>query len=257
MYTLRTRIGKDIVAEFLPPASYWRRKKGKVYKDKVIILADGMPSVPSKRGLIDFLSRKGYWVFHPRYRGSWESGGTLFARSPHEDILLVVDALRRGHITELWDGKKFRIKPERLVLCGSSFGGAAVLIAGAHTRIDHIVAFSPVVDWREKSDVEPIAFLAAFTRLAFNMGYRVSTDGWKKIQSGRFFNPVLIAERIRHVPTLIVHAKDDDVVSYQPVEKFAKASGATLSLSARGGHMGLSTIMRPAHWKRIQKFLNA
>ncbi len=66
MYTLRTRFAKDIVCEFLPPS---RPQK----LDKVVILADGMPSVPSKKSVLEYFSKKGFWVFHPRYRGAWES----------------------------------------------------------------------------------------------------------------------------------------------------------------------------------------
>ena len=84
----RTRFKKEIVAEFLPPA---RARK----LDKVIILCDGMPSIPRKQVLVEFLAGKGYWVFYPRWRGAWESGGQFLERSPHEDILDVVDGCRQ------------------------------------------------------------------------------------------------------------------------------------------------------------------
>src|ERR1700690_1536481 len=87
MQMLRTRFARDIVAEFLPPA-----RRGK--KQRVIILCDGMPSIPRKQPLAEFLARKGYWVFYPRYRGAWESGGEFLRRSPHLDILDVVDGLQ-------------------------------------------------------------------------------------------------------------------------------------------------------------------
>ena len=51
----RARFKREILAEFLPPA---RSSK----KQKAIILCDGMPSVPRKQPLMDFLSRKEYWV---------------------------------------------------------------------------------------------------------------------------------------------------------------------------------------------------
>ena len=52
-----------------------------------------MPSIPSKQPLSDFLAAKGFWVIYPRYRGAWESGGEFLAKSPHEDILDVLDEL--------------------------------------------------------------------------------------------------------------------------------------------------------------------
>src|SRR5690349_8209155 len=114
---LRTRIKKDIVAEFLPPV---RRSR----KQKVIVLCDGMPSIPRKQGLASFLSDKGFWVFYPRYRGAWESGGQFLARSPHQDILDAIDALKKP-IIDVTFGKRFRVEAEEIFVIGGSFGGAA------------------------------------------------------------------------------------------------------------------------------------
>src|SRR5215467_11658216 len=117
----RTRFKREIVAEFLPPA---RKRK----RDKVIILCDGMPSIPRKQPLAEFLSRQGYWVFYPRYRGAWESDGVFLARSPHEDILDVVDELPRG-VREAAFGRRFRARPDEIFVIGGSFGGAAAILA--------------------------------------------------------------------------------------------------------------------------------
>ena len=96
----RTRFKKEIVAEFLPPARSSKRQK-------VIILCDGMPSIPRKQALVEYLSGKGYWVIYPRWRGAWESGGQFLERSPHQDILDVVSELPKG-IHELAFGRRFR-----------------------------------------------------------------------------------------------------------------------------------------------------
>jgi hypothetical protein len=62
----RTRFKQQIVAEFLP--SLRPRKT-----QKVIVLCDGMPSIPRKQPLMEFRAGKGFWVVYPRYRGAWES----------------------------------------------------------------------------------------------------------------------------------------------------------------------------------------
>jgi hypothetical protein len=59
----RTRFKKEIVAEFLPPVGLRKRQKA-------IILCDGMPSIPRKQSLAEFLAGKGFWIFYPRYRGA-------------------------------------------------------------------------------------------------------------------------------------------------------------------------------------------
>lgn len=80
----RTRFKKAIVAEFVDPS---RPQK----KQKLIILCDGMPSIPRKQRLVEFLAAKGFWVIYSRYRGAWESGGEFLERAPHEDILDILD----------------------------------------------------------------------------------------------------------------------------------------------------------------------
>jgi hypothetical protein len=102
----RTRFNGGIVAEFLPPA-----RAGKEHR--VIVLCDGMPSIPRKQPLAEFLSRKGYWVFYPRYRGAWESEGIFLERSPHEDILDVIGDLPKG-VADLAFGQKFSVSPGKV-----------------------------------------------------------------------------------------------------------------------------------------------
>ena len=67
-YASRTRFAKDIVTEFFPPARKTKRQK-------VVIICGGMPGMPGSSYLLEFFSKKGFWVFNPRYRGTWESGG--------------------------------------------------------------------------------------------------------------------------------------------------------------------------------------
>src|SRR5579864_1047805 len=102
---LRTRFRKEIVAEFLPPL---RGRKTK----KLIILCDGMPSLPRKQSLSEFLAAKGFWVIYPRYRGAWESGGEFLERSPHEDILDITDDLpkksKKSHSVGVFDSHRIK-----------------------------------------------------------------------------------------------------------------------------------------------------
>ena len=75
----RTRFKEQIVAEFLLPSQPRKTQR-------LIILCDGMPSIPRKQPLSEFLAAKGFWVIYPRYRGAWESGGHFLEKSPHEDM---------------------------------------------------------------------------------------------------------------------------------------------------------------------------
>src|SRR5208282_180426 len=135
----RTRFARDIVTEFLPPK---RPRK----TQRAIILCDGMPSIPRKQPLAEFLSTRGYWVFYPRYRGAWESGGRFLERSPHLDILDVIGGLSK-EFRELAFGRRFRVCPSKVFVIGGSFGGAAAILASLDPRVNKAVANCPVVDW--------------------------------------------------------------------------------------------------------------
>src|SRR3990167_11142041 len=89
-HTPRARFAKDIVCEFMPPT----RKS-----NRVLILCAGAPVYPGRRAdLLPFFAAKGYWVFLPRYRGTWESGGVFLKKSPHKDILDVMSGISRGFV---------------------------------------------------------------------------------------------------------------------------------------------------------------
>lgn len=252
MYTLRTRFKKDIVTEFLPPSRVTK-------KQRVIIFADGMPTVPSKKYVLEFFSKKGFWVFHPRYRGTWESDGVFLKQSPTQDIIDVIDGIHNSFVSiwdyNLKDHKPFKLNPDQIILIGNSFGGPAVIEAVTDKRVDKVIATSPVLDWRKPGKAEPIGLLAKFTEQAFGNGYRIHKDGWKKIKSGKFYNPATNQTNIDGSKLLIIHAKDDDICPYATTKKFAATTKSTLRTLARGGHLGSSILTTPKFYKLFTKFV--
>lgn len=246
MYVLRTRFKDEIVSEFLPPI----RKS-----NKVIILCAGMPGYSGKREeLLNSISQKGYWVFLPRYRGSWESGGVFLKKSPHEDIIDIIDSLESGFV-DLWSNKKHTIKNPKVFVVGSSFGGPAAILASLDPRVKKVVALSPVIDWRIESKMEPIDWMGRFVKSAFGFGYRFNLKDWSKLKSGTFYNPIAIIDAIKGSKILLFHAKDDEVVYYDPTNSFAKQTGSKLITLKSGGHLSLAQISAPRFWKKISDFI--
>lgn len=245
IYTLRTRIKHKIVAEFVRPS---RRS------NRVIILCTGMPSYPAKKELMFFLAAQGYWVFLPRYRGSWESEGWFLARSPHWDIIDVIDSLSSGFF-DLWHNKKYRIKNPKIYLIGSSFGGPAVILASQDKRVKKAVALSPVIDWRRETKLEPIDWLGKFIRLAFGNGYRFKPKDWNKLKRGAFYNPMASVHKLDKDKLYIIHAQDDKVVYADTSVEFAQKLGCKITLLRTGGHLSTSNLMRPSFWKKVSNFI--
>ncbi|HKV93632.1 MAG TPA: prolyl oligopeptidase family serine peptidase [Candidatus Angelobacter sp.] len=248
---LRTRFKRQIVAEFLPPA-----RSGK--KQRVIILCDGMPSIPRKQPLAEFLSGKGYWVFYPRYRGAWESGGEFLAQSPHRDVLDVIGEIPKG-FRDLAFGRRFTVKPDEVFVIGGSFGGAAAILASLDGRVKKVIANCAVVDWSilresEKAETSNRNY-AAYIREAFGNGYRLSDRNWRKLRGGKFYNPAHHADEINPAKIMMFHAKDDPNVPYKSVRDFAEQTGVKLNTLQRGGHVSTDFIVRK-YWGRIEKFFS-
>ncbi|MFH1246188.1 MAG: hypothetical protein V1489_00235 [Candidatus Liptonbacteria bacterium] len=271
LYALRTRFGKheEIVAEFLPPSRLYKEifkkhsnrragdKEAAVFeKAKVMIMLSGVPAMPSRGQVMDFFSKKGYWVFYPRYRGTWESSGKFLARSPHEDVIAVIDKLPRG-FKDSWSVEQYKIKPEKIDIVASSFGGPAGIIASCDPRINKIILISPVVDWRADSKVEPLPLLYKLIKSGFGEAYRIDKKGWHKLMRGKFYNPAIITDKIDGKKLFFVHAKDDDLALVGPVIRFAKKVGAELLLLPRGGHLSSRAILIPKIYRRVHKFLSA
>lgn len=251
----RTRFKKEIVCEFLPPSSSIKRLGGK--PAKVIILAHGMPGVPKAKETMEFWSKKGFWVFFPRYRGTWESDGEFLKESPEKDILDVIDELPKG-FTDLWSGRSFKLKVKscQLYIFGGSFGGPASILCSRDPRVTKVVAFAPVIDWEATSD-EPMDKLGAFIPKGFGKSYRFSKRNWLRMSRNEFYSPVREAETIDGKKILLFHAKDDESVPHSYAKKFARKTDTQLITLRTGGHFGFSKSIEPRIYAHIKKFLRA
>ncbi|PYY20185.1 MAG: hypothetical protein DMG60_01255 [Acidobacteria bacterium] len=252
-YTARTmyraRFKKEIVAEFLPSARPLK-------KQKLIILCDGMPSVPRKQPLAQFLSQKGYWVLYPRWRGAWESGGRFLEKSPAKDLSDIIDELPT-RVREAAFGKTFALSPEEIYVIGGSFGGTAAILSSLDQRVRKVIANCPVVDWgilpkEQKKETSNPSYVA-YIREAFGNGYRLSEKNWAKLSSGSFFNPAHHVHELTASKIMIFHAKDDPYIPWRLVERFASRSGIQLKLLARGGHLNSGYVVEK-YWPQIKRF---
>jgi pimeloyl-ACP methyl ester carboxylesterase len=246
-YPKRARVADDIVVEFLPPAKP---------SSKVIIYCSGAPGMPSGQKTMEYLSKKGYWSFFPRYRGTWESGGEWLVDSPYDDIVDVIEAIGTPMKSE-WDGEIYKVDSPEIYVIGGSFGGPAAIFASAHPEVVKAIALSPVVDWRleQESEAEPMDWLGVATKSAFGEGYRFTEKNWARLSNGEFYNPVDAKENIDAGKLLIVHSKDDDVVLYPPVETFASDMGCPLISLNRAGHLGSSALSTRFLGRKLFKFL--
>jgi len=215
-----------------------------------------MPGTPRKQPLAEFLAAKGFWVFYPRYRGAWESGGEFLKRSPHLDVLEMIDGLG-NEIRELAFGERFRVRAAEVFVIGGSFGGAGAILCSLDARVKKVIANCPVVDWSilresEKTETSNPNY-AAYVRAAFGQAYRLSDRNWRKLYGGKFYNPAHHVHEIDASKIMMFHAKDDPHVPYESVVKFARETGVKLKLLKRGGHLSTDMIVRK-YWREIEDF---
>lgn len=240
------------MAEFLPPS---RTRK----KQRLIIVCDGMPSIPRKQSLAEFLADKEFWVVYPRYRGAWESGGNFLEQSPHQDILDVIDELPNG-FKDIAFGRRFSLSPDQIFVVGGSFGGAAAILASLDSRVNKVVANCPVTDWTILDRSEKVETTnenyAEYIREAFGNAYRLSDTNWEKLRSGSFYSPWHRRNEIDGSKILIFHAMDDPHVPYEGSLRFARETGVELKSVRRGGHLRTEDVVRK-YWKQIKKFFDS
>lgn len=245
----RTRIGKDIVAEFAVP----ERKS-----NKIAVIASGMPSTPTKRTLVAFLAKQGFYVVYPRYRGTWESRGAFLKDEPTKDILDVMNYLKKyKKLESLWEEKTYHFpaKP-KFYLFGGSFGGPASILLSKNPDVAKVVCVAPVVDWNMESRAEPLPWLFNLVQNAYGEGFRMSKKDWQKLGETPFYDPVQQSEKIDGSKILIFHARDDESVPVEDVIVFAKRHRIKTHIRKSGEHLSLSEVARPFYWNRIETFFN-
>lgn len=246
----RTRLVRDIVAEIALPESQ---------TGKVIILASGLPSIPSKRSVLEFLVGEGYAVVFPRYRGTWESDGYFLEQSPARDIREVIQTLEKEKrfwciFSQSW----IPLQVKNFFIIGSSFGGPAALTLSESPLVKKVAALSPVLDWQAESPDEPFDEMVRFTMEGFGMATRLrSPEDWQKLLKKDFYNlPTTLSPKAKK-KIFLIHCFDDTVVPIGPaIEAIEKKKILTYYFKPHGGHLGLSHITQLFFWHKIKKFFD-
>ena len=246
MHAKRAQFKKDILCEFLPPNKP---------SNKVIVFAVGMPGMPSS-GRLFSVAKQGFWGFLPRYRGSWESAGEFLKEEPTKDIQDIIESLDKP-FTSVWGGEEYVIEHPEIYIIGTSFGGPAALLLSKHPKVKKVICISPVVDWLQESEDEPLAWLGDVTLKSFGEAYRYTKKNWMKLLDGTFYNPAGQLEKVDGNKVMIIHAKDDTIVLPGPVEEFAKKIGANLIMKKKGGHLGSKILSSWWMMRKIKKFMSA
>lgn len=224
----------------------------------VVVICDGVPSVPKQKDVMVRLNSYGYTVIYPRYQGTWESGGEFLARAPTDDINSIIKMLKNGSLTELYSGKNFTITGPIHVL-GSSLGGSIALSLLDNLNIDKIIGLSPIIDFKthnKNGDEQDLAWLRLFIQQAFNRAYRFSNENWDKMMAGEVFNPKHKIDLSRRKDILIAYDLSDREVNYKNIEEYCAQNKIKNIITKNTGHLSFSKIPDSV-WGEISYFLES
>jgi esterase/lipase len=222
-----------------------------------VIMCEGLPVVPKRQEAIEFLAKRGYFVFYPRYRGTWESDGEFLNQNPVEDIGLLVELINSGEITELYNNKTFTFDIKKISVIGTSFGGSIALEAAGIENVNKVVALSPVVDYKKFNTLYPeedLKHTGEFMDKAFSNGYRFSKENWQKMLDGLVIDPSLVMTDKNTKKIMVLQCEDDASVNYIPVAEFVKKYNLAYKQLATGGHFSFSKI-NVQNWELILDWL--
>lgn len=247
MIIYRSKI-KDIIFEFLPPVG---KSRG------VILVCDGLPGSPRNPDLLKKISELGFFAVYPRYTGTWESGGEFLSPSPTNNIIQIIDFIKEKELIELYSGKKFDCRNLPIYLLGSSFGGSVALALSNNKKVRKIIAFSPVVNFKDHNNdnkEQDLLWLMDFIRKAFGRAYYFKVSNWKKMIKGQIFNPPSKVEPSRSDDILIFYDQEDPSIDWHKVKSYAELNKIKAVVSKNLGHLSFSKITSN-HWKIIDEWV--
>lgn len=245
----RGRINK-VIYEFLQP---------QIPSQGIIIICEGLPSVPNKKELMLRLSHRGFTVIYPRYKGTWESDGEFLKESPTRDVEDVLQLIKKGELVELFANKKFKIPNQPVHLLGSSFGASVALSFAGNKDISKIVALSAIVDFKKhnnENDEEDLILVGEFIKRAFGEGYRFKDNQWIKMVRGNIFNPPQKIDQKKANNILMVYDKSDSQVSCKKIEEYISNNKIkNVLVETDKGHLTFSKLPKET-WDKIIKWLS-
>jgi len=226
--------------------------------DAVIIL----PNFPGRNDynpLISLFYDRGYHVFVPRYRGSYQSKGLFLSKNPVDDFILFSKNLDKGKVKSLWDMKTLSFKVHKKILVATNFSGAiACGLAAKHTGFSHLILASPIWDYskhNDKGDEQDLRRMGEFAKRAYENVFRISfKDLIDKLGKFRELSPEYYLSALINFPILIFHDPNDGFVSFRHTKEMLGKLNKATYIEHYLGH-GLSDSLLNAYWREVDKFI--
>ncbi|MDP3881712.1 MAG: alpha/beta fold hydrolase [Nanoarchaeota archaeon] len=226
--------------------------------DAVIILP-GFPGRNDYNELVELFFDRGYHVFVPRYRGSYQSSGTFLSKNPVDDLIMFSKNLDKGFAKSLWDMKKQSFKINKKILIAGSFGGSiACGLAAKQSDFSYIVLASPVWDFtnhNKDGGEQDLKHLTTFCERAYRNCYRINfKDLQTKMAKFKELSPEYYISALMNLPILVFHDPNDKIVSFNHTKEMLPKLNKVTYIEHYLGH-GLTDDLINAFWKEVDKFI--
>ena len=253
-------------------ATIWSGKplqKKQAYR--FIIFCYGLPSHPYQHhpAKVERLIEEGYVLVYPKYRGTWESKGTMSWENCVSSIIQTVRAIKTGHAKEIYAGKRIEWSTKDIALVGGSFGGSIALVAGAKSKEIHkIIAVAAPINWRDHSRIrgersEPIVELYDTIQQGWKPLWRISSrKEWLRLAHGTAdINPIDYVSILKKKNVLLIHGINDTTVSptRSKIMHHLLSAGPgqhKLILLKKTGHLGNDAVGLPQVIEDVLSFLH-
>jgi pimeloyl-ACP methyl ester carboxylesterase len=223
-----------------------------------IVLLPGFPSKNFNDDILYFFNEKGYHVFFPRYKGSYQSNGKFLKTNIVTDLASFTKQLNKGKATNLWDNKLIKFKIKEKILLGGSFSGAIACGLAANTKeFSKIILSAPVWDFSKHNKdggEQELHNLTNFVKKAYKNLYRFEfEDIQRELIKVKELDPKNYAYKL-NMPILIFHDSHDETVSIEHTRAMVKRLKGAKLIEHSLGH-GLSLDLMTKFYKDISKFI--
>ncbi len=251
----------DMFFEFLVHG----REEG--WKRDSIVLLPGFPSSNNYDSEMRYLYSRGFNVFFPRYKGTYQSKGNgksgFLGSNIVQDLKEFISELKKGKAKSLWDNTLVEFSTDgKIILFGGSFSGAVACGLGAVDKdIRKIVLFSPVWDFKkhnESGDEQDLEKFLPFIKRAYKNLYRIGFENLsKKMGEFKECSPEFYLNRLAGNETgvLVFNDPEDKTVSIKHTLNIIKIHPWIKSTEHNKGHDGRTSGLIELRWQEIAEFL--
>tara|TARA_B100000315_G_scaffold129860_1_gene119477 strand:+ start:1398 stop:2153 length:756 start_codon:yes stop_codon:yes gene_type:complete len=227
-------------------------------KRDAIILLPGFPSSNIMEDIIYFFYEKGFNVFFPRYKGTFQSGGHFLKSNPTKDLSEFISFLKKGKSLNLWDEKMVSFEIDKFYVFGTSFGGSiACSLAYVSEDVSKVVVGTPVWDYEshnQEFNEQDLEKLTGFVKRSLKNIYRYDfknlVDEMKRFKQFSFS----FYKKNLKKPVLVFHDLNDNSISIEHSRKAEKEIKSVDLIETDTGH-GLSIDLLNKYYPSIDKFL--